>query len=96
MPFSLPSKHFQHAVQYYFIISLLGRGFPGIEDEENWHGKALGAKAEEAIAACKAKIQNAGPHGITPLAVVDDAPKFEIPNITLSEPPNYKLGEKVS
>ena len=56
----------------------------------------MGAKAEESIAACKALIKNPGPHGLTPLAVIDDAPKFEIPKITLSEPPNYKLGDKVS
>ena len=75
---------------------LVGRGFPGIEDEENWHGKALGAKAEEAVTACKDRIQNHGPHGVTPLEIIDDAPKLEDRKVTLSEPPNYKLGDKVS
>lgn len=74
----------------------IGRGFPGIEDAENWHGKPLGDKAEESIAACKALIQNSGHHGLKPLPIIDDAPKFDIPKISLSEPPNYKLGDKVS
>lgn len=26
-----------------------GRGFPGIEDKENWHGKALGAEGDKII-----------------------------------------------
>jgi transketolase len=26
-----------------------GRGFPGIEDLENWHGKALGADGDKVI-----------------------------------------------
>lgn len=74
---------------------LTGRGYPGIEDEENWHGKALGAKAAESVEACKKLIQNPGPHGLQPLDVIDDAPNFQVPQITLSEPPNYKLGDKV-
>lgn len=30
-----------------------GKGFPGIEDLENWHGKALGGDAEKIIKVCK-------------------------------------------
>lgn len=26
-----------------------GRGFPGIEDQDNWHGKALGAEGDKII-----------------------------------------------
>ena len=73
----------------------IGKGFPDIEDQENWHGKPLGAKAESSLAACKAAIQNQGPHGLKPLAIIDDAPHFTIPEIKLSSPPDYKLGEKV-
>ncbi len=72
-----------------------GRGFPGVEDLENWHGKALGAQAEAAIAACNALIVNKGPHGVKPKPIVDDAPNFTLPKVCLNEPPNYKLGEKV-
>lgn len=29
-----------------------GRGFPGIEDKDNWHGKALGAEGDKIIKVC--------------------------------------------
>ena len=48
------------------------------------------------MAAVKALIQNPGPHGLTPLKIVDDAPKVDVPHIALCEPPNYTMGEKVS
>lgn len=73
----------------------LGKGFPNVEDLENWHGKPLGVQAEAAIAACKKAIKNLGPHGIKPLAIIDDAPHFTVPTVKLDTPPNYKLGEKV-
>lgn len=73
-----------------------GRGYPGVEDLENWHGKALGDKAESAIKACEDRIVNKGPHGLKPTPFNDDAPKFELPTVKLSEPPNYKLGDKVA
>ncbi len=72
-----------------------GRGFPNVEDLENWHGKALGDLAATAVAACEGRIANMGPHGVSPKPIVDDAPKFDIPSIKLSTPPNYKLGDKV-
>lgn len=72
-----------------------GKGFPNVEDLENWHGKPLGPQAAAAIEACTKRIVNPGPHGIKPLAVVDDAPHFTIPVIKLDTPPNYKLGDKV-
>ena len=33
-----------------------GQGFPGIANEMNWHGKALGAKADEVVAHLKTLI----------------------------------------
>jgi transketolase len=77
------------------LYHLSGKGFPNVEDLENWHGKPLGAQAEPAIAACKAAIVNPGPHGLTPNPVVDDAPHFTLPQVKLNSPPDYKLGEKV-
>lgn len=74
----------------------IGRGFPNVEDLENWHGKALGDQAAAAVAACEKRIVEKGPHGIAPKPITDDAPAFNIPTIKLSEPPNYKLGDKVS
>ena len=66
-----------------------------MEDLENWHGKPLGAQAQAALDACKAAIVNQGPHGLKPLALVDDAPHFDLPQVKLDTPPNYKLGDKV-
>lgn len=76
-------------------LSSTGKGFPGVEDQLDWHGKPLGAKTDEALAAVKALIKNPGPHGIKPPAFADDAPKVDLSAVKLSEPPNYKLGEKV-
>ncbi|EDV24065.1 Transketolase [Trichoplax sp. H2] len=74
--------------------TLKGKGIPNIEDEENWHGKALGAKADEAIAAISSLISDS--QLPQPQPVIDDAPGVNINEITLSEPPNYKLGDKVA
>ena len=63
---------------------------------ENWHGKPLGDMAKPAIEAVTKLIVNRGPHGLKPLAIVDDAPKVEFPVVKLDSPPNYKLGEKVN
>lgn len=66
---------------------------PGIEDLENWHGKALGDKGKGFIEDPANSRTTAGSHQITPPAN-DVAPNDNSP-ITLSEPPSYKLGEKV-
>ena len=73
----------------------VGRGFPDVEDKLDWHGKPLGPKAEAALKAVRSLIKNPGPHGIKPKPIVNDAPKVDISKIHLSEPPNYKLGDKV-
>lgn len=78
----------KHHYYYYSNWSL------GIEDEENWHGKALGDKAAKAIEEIKARIQNQGEHGLKPQPVTNDAPSVCF-NAKLSEPPNYTLGQKV-
>lgn len=62
---------------------------------DNWHGKPLGPQADAALEAVRALIKNNGPHGIKPLDFVDDAPKVDLTEVKLSEPPNYKLGDKV-
>eukprot|EP00112_Aurelia_sp_Birch-Aquarium-sp1_P019000 Seg4613.2 transcript_id=Seg4613.2/GoldUCD/mRNA.D3Y31 product="Transketolase-like protein 2" protein_id=Seg4613.2/GoldUCD/D3Y31 len=74
-----------------------GRGIPGIEDEMNWHGKALGDKAEAAIKAIEGIMTDTqGPYKVMRPAVVDDAKHFAPETIKLSEPPSYKLGEKIA
>ena len=74
-----------------------GRNFPNIEDLENWHGKALGNKADEVIKHLSSMIKNSGPLGLHPQKpLVDDAPVVDITNIRLDSPPKYKLGEEVA
>lgn len=70
--------------------------FSGIEDQMNWHGKALGKESANALKAIKDNMSNQGPHGLKPAAIVDDAPAVSIKNVALSEPPNYKKGQTVS
>merc|ERR1711981_683008 len=72
-----------------------GRDFPKIGDEMNWHGKAMGAKSEEIVAHLKTQLTSET-FQATPKAAVVDAPVVDITNIKLSEPPNYKKGDKLA
>nr|XP_037281373.1 transketolase-like isoform X2 [Rhipicephalus microplus] len=74
-----------------------GKGIAGIEDSENWHGKPLGDKAPAAIEALEKQMVSKGPWKLAPQRPEkEDAPPVNISNIRLSEPPNYKMGEKVA
>ncbi|XP_013790218.1 transketolase-like isoform X1 [Limulus polyphemus] len=74
-----------------------GKGIPGIEDEENWHGKPLGDKADDAINAIIKSMSNQGPPQLCPQKPLkEDAPAVDISNISLSEPPSYNIGDKVA
>lgn len=73
-----------------------GRGAAGIEDQEGWHGKALGGKSEAALAEIKARIKNQGAHGITIPAPSDSVPTHDLSTVRLSSPPNYKKGDKIA
>ncbi|KAF8782573.1 Transketolase like protein [Argiope bruennichi] len=73
-----------------------GKGLAGIEDEENWHGKPLGAKAENAIKELLALIANNCPPPIATIQPASDVPPVDNSPICLSEPPNYTLGETVA
>lgn len=73
-----------------------GKGFPEIEDLEDWHGKPLLEKGESIIKHLSSIIKNNRLPTIKPKAIVDDAPEVDIKNIKLSTPPNYKIGEKVA
>merc|ERR1739838_963117 len=61
-----------------------GRGFPTIEDGENWHGKPLGAKAEEVLSAIQAQIKDSGPNSIVPQKPLN------------SDAPSYNMGDKIA
>lgn len=74
-----------------------GKGFPNIEDLENWHGKPLGDKADATIKHLTSLLKNAGPLQLHPQKpLVEDAPVVNITNIKLSSPPDYKLGQTVA
>ena len=77
------------------IVSFMIVIVAGIEDEMNWHGKPLSAKAEESIKAITANMSSQGPWGLQPPPVTATVPAVDISNVKLSEPPNYKLGQQV-
>jgi len=70
-----------------------GKGFVGVEDKDNWHGKPLGDKSETVIAQLK-NLVNGAPHPAIPAPVVS-VPKVDL-SVRMSEPPSYSLGEKVA
>ncbi|EDO45420.1 predicted protein [Nematostella vectensis] len=72
-----------------------GRGIIGVEDQLNFHGKALGDKGLAAIAEIEKLISN-NKHSLGPATVIDDAPAIDNTEVKLSEPPNYKLGDKLA
>eukprot|EP00731_Ephydatia_muelleri_P007596 Em0003g1844a len=73
------------------------RGFPNIEDKENWHGKPLGPKeADISRKAIEAQIHNHGHIHFDLPKIIHDAPKIESLKVHLSEPPKYKLGDKIA
>lgn len=73
-----------------------GRGFPGIEDVENWHGKPLGAQSERVLKHLKSLVKNNGQLNFTIQKPKDDVKPVNISNIKLSSPPNYKIGDSLA
>jgi transketolase len=73
-----------------------GKNFPGIEDQDNWHGKPLGDKSNTVLEHLKAQLKNAGPTQIIPSKPVVEVPAVNIANVKLASPPAYKLGESVA
>lgn len=74
-----------------------GKGFPNIEDMENWHGKPLGDKAQSTIEHLQSLLKNSGPLLIHPQKpLVEDAPEVSITGIKLASPPSYKLGQAMA
>jgi len=72
-----------------------GKGIPGVEDEENYHGKPMGKLTDDALSAIRARIVNPGPHGVVPQAPVPVAP-VDISNIRLASPPAYNTEKNVA
>jgi len=73
-----------------------GNDFPGIADEMNWHGKALGAKSVEIVNHLKSLLNTIdGPKMAIPPAI-KDAPVVSIAGIKLSDPPSYQKGDSLA
>jgi transketolase len=76
--------------------TLKGKGIAGIEDFEDWHGKPIGpVKTEAALSAIHGRITNPGPHGLHPRLPTEVVAEIPFGGILMSEPPTYKLGDKV-
>jgi len=77
-----------------------GAGIPGISNEDNWHGKAIGAVSDEKIAAIKAEMScdfdGLTGFGVNTQVPVDDAPPLDTAPIKMWEGPSYKEGDKVA
>nr|CAH8831662.1 unnamed protein product [Trichobilharzia regenti] len=76
-----------------------GQGFPGIADQDNWHGKPLGAKAKEVLEHLNAqlKAKDTSGHHLAPLKPKDDCSELKLMgSIKLPSAPQYKLGDQVA
>ncbi|XP_029465632.1 transketolase-like protein 1 [Rhinatrema bivittatum] len=72
-----------------------GRGIPGIEDEDNWHGKPVPKdKVEDIINTIQNQIQTN--KILCPELPVEDVPAISIENIKMLSPPAYQIGDKVA
>ena len=79
-----------------YVCTLCLCALVGIEDQDNWHGKPLGAKADAALAHLQSLITSTGPSGLSPAPPAADVAPVNISNIRLSTAPAYKLGDKVA
>ncbi|GLH02228.1 Transketolase [Gryllus bimaculatus] len=74
-----------------------GKGFPGVEDLEGFHGTPLGGKSDQIVKHINSLIKNNGDLQLHPQKPLkDDAPVVDISNIKLSTPPAYTVGEKIA
>lgn len=73
-----------------------GKGFPEIENLEEWHGKPLMDKGEAIIKMLQNGMTHSDGPKVKPLDIIDDAPTVDISNIKLNTPPDYKPGDKVA
>ena len=84
-----------------FLLRPSGQGLEGIADEDNWHGKPLGSKAQGYIDHLTQQIvnlhDNGGLKALGPedaLDVLEGTPAH--PPHLLSQAPEYKSGDKVA
>jgi len=75
-----------------------GHGVAGVANEDNWHGKPLGAKGEEAIAQLRSQMADPDVTGekVNQNVVTDDAPALDLAPICIATPRTYKARTKVA
>lgn len=71
-----------------------GKGFPDIEDKLNWHGKAMGDRAESIIAHLTSLLRTSSTQ-LKPEPPTVKAPVADL-SVRLCEKPNYTKGQKVA
>lgn len=71
-----------------------GKGFPDIEDKDNWHGKPLGATGEKIISHLQSNLSSP----TTTLKPKEPKQLLPVPDLTvkLSSPPTYDADAKVA
>jgi len=72
-----------------------GKGFPGIEDLENWHGKPLGDKADDVLQSLLNSMHSPNRVPLEPKPISTSVPAVDL-SVKLSEPPNFKIGDKIA
>lgn len=75
-----------------------GKHFVGIEDKDDWHGKALGEAGKKVLADLTSRLtkKNTADYTVKHSEKVGPVPTCNLSNICLSEAPAYKLGEEVA
>ncbi|KAJ7317441.1 hypothetical protein JRQ81_003603 [Phrynocephalus forsythii] len=72
-----------------------GRGIPGVEDADNWHGKPMPKdKVDSIINTIEGQIQT---NKVLPIqSPTQDVPQINTGSIKMPSPPAFKIGEKVA
>lgn len=72
-----------------------GKGFVSeVEDKLNWHGKPLGAKAEQTLQLLEKQMSDQNGDSVPAQnPVVEDVPHINIADVRLNKPPQYTRGE---
>uniref|UniRef100_A0A8C8RSA7 transketolase n=1 Tax=Pelusios castaneus TaxID=367368 RepID=A0A8C8RSA7_9SAUR len=72
-----------------------GRGIPGVEDTDNWHGKPMPKdKLESIIGAIQSQIQTK--EVLVPQLPIEDVAQISVADIHMPSLPEYAIGEKVA
>lgn len=73
-----------------------GKGIPDIEDKDDWHGKALGKKADSVIEFIEQQIKNRNGHKLHPPMPMESLSEKVLGDLSMCAPPNYKMGDLVA